>query len=79
MVRQFGSPLHEELRRLLVYHRKKARLTQAELSKRLQWSQQLISKIETGEKRVTVVELVEIAEVLGFDPRTAVTRLMKRS
>jgi transcriptional regulator with XRE-family HTH domain len=78
MVRQFGSPLHEELRQMLVESRKRAGISQAELSQRLRWSQQTVSKIETGEKRVTVVELVEIAGALGFDAPTALRRVMKR-
>ncbi len=75
MVRQFGAPLHEELRRLLVEHRQRAKLSQAELARKLQWSQQTVSKIETGEKRVTVVELIELAEALGFDPMAALRRV----
>jgi DNA-binding XRE family transcriptional regulator len=78
MVRQLGSPRHEELRQLLVERREQAKISQAELGRRLRWSQRTISKIETGEKRVTVVELVEIAEALGFDPLAAVRRVMKR-
>ena len=78
MVRQLGTPLHEALRRLLVERRKQAKVSQVDLSKRLRWSQQTISKIETGEKRVTVVELIELGEALGFDPRAAVARVMRR-
>ncbi len=78
MVRQLGSPLHEELRRLLKERRERAKISQAELAHRLHVSQRTISKIETGEKRVTVVELIELGEALGFDPRAAVARVMKR-
>lgn len=77
MVRQFGTPRHEELRRLLLEKRKRAGISQAALGGRLGWSQRTIGKIETGEKRVTVVELVEIAEALGFDPAAAIRRLAK--
>jgi transcriptional regulator with XRE-family HTH domain len=78
MVRQVGSPLHEELRQLLVERRGRARVSQIELAQRLGWSRQTISKIETGEKRVTVVELIELGAALGFDARAAVARLMKK-
>jgi DNA-binding XRE family transcriptional regulator len=78
MVRQLGSPLHEELRLLLIERRKRAGISQAELGQRLGWSQRTIGKIETGEKRVTVVELIEIGQALGFDPRAAVARLIKK-
>ena len=78
MVRQLGSPQHDALRRLLFDYRKRAKLTQTELARRLRWSQMTISKIETGEKRVTVVELIEIAEALGFDPAAVVRRMGKK-
>lgn len=77
MVRQYGTPQHEELRRLLIGERERAGLTQMELSRRLRWSRQTVSKIETGEKRVTVVELLELAEAIGFDPMAALRRVGK--
>lgn len=79
MVRQYGTPQHEELRRLLIGERERAGFTQEELGRRLRWSRQTITKIETGEKRVTVVELIEIAAVLNFDPAAAVRRVQGRS
>jgi transcriptional regulator with XRE-family HTH domain len=77
MVRQLGTPRHEELRRLLIEKRRKAGLSQAELGQRLGWSQRTIGKIETGEKRVTAVELIEIGEVLDFDSAAALRRVAK--
>jgi len=77
MVRQLGTPRHEELRRLLKEKRKNACISQAELGRRLGWSQRTIGKIETGEKRVTAVELIEIAQALEFDPAAALRRVAK--
>ena len=78
MVRQYGTPRHEELRRLLIGERERAGFSQEELARQLRWSRQTVSKIETGEKRVTVVELIELAEALGFDASAAVRRVGKR-
>jgi transcriptional regulator with XRE-family HTH domain len=77
MVRQIGTDAHEEVRRLLVGARKQAGLSQDELAKLLRWSRQTVSKVETGEKRVTLVEFLELAAVLGFDAAAAVRRLAK--
>ena len=77
MVRQLGTPRHEELRRLLKEKRKNAGISQAELGLRLGWSQRTIGKIETGEKRVTAVEMIEIGEALDFDPAAALRRVAK--
>jgi transcriptional regulator with XRE-family HTH domain len=75
--KQLRSPRHEELRLLLIERRKRAGLTQREVAQRLGWSQTTVSMIEKGSKRVTVVELVELAEVLGFSARAAVWRVEK--
>jgi transcriptional regulator with XRE-family HTH domain len=77
MSKERGSPIHEELRRLLKERRQRAELTQTELASRLRWHQRTVSKIELGSKRVTVVELIELARALGFDPAAAIRRIAK--
>jgi transcriptional regulator with XRE-family HTH domain len=77
MSKELQSTLHEELRELLKERRFRSKLKQSELAERLGWSQQTISKIESGEKRVTVVELVLLSRVLDFDPAAAVRRIAK--
>jgi transcriptional regulator with XRE-family HTH domain len=44
---------------------------------KLGWTQQTVSKIESGQKRVTVVELVELSRALDFDPAALVPRIAK--
>jgi DNA-binding XRE family transcriptional regulator len=75
--KQLGSPRHEELRRLLIERRQKAGLTQQQVADRLGWGQKTVSKIERGSKRVTAVELVELAEALGFSAMAAIRRIAK--
>jgi transcriptional regulator with XRE-family HTH domain len=76
--RQLGSPQHEELRRLLIERRRRAGLTQTQVADRLGRPQRFISRVERGLHRVTVVELIEFSKALGFDPRAAVARVMKK-
>lgn len=73
-----GLPQHEALRQLLRERRFRANVTQRQLAKKLGWDQRTISKIESGSKRVSVVELILLAEALNFDPRAAVARVMRR-
>jgi hypothetical protein len=47
------------------------------LAKRLGWKQSSISEIETGVKRVNVLELVSVAQALGFDPNEALKEISK--
>ncbi len=77
MSKELASTLHEELRELLKERRFRAKLKQSELAAKLGWTQQTVSKIESGQKRVTVVELVELSRALDFDPAAAVRRIAK--
>lgn len=53
---------------LLKDERRVAGLTQAELAKKLRRPQSYVSKYERGERRIDVVEFLEIARAIGFDP-----------
>jgi transcriptional regulator with XRE-family HTH domain len=77
MVRTLDSPRHEALRVFLVERRKRAGLRQVDLAKRLHRSQSYVTYVETGQKLIDVVELMEWAEAVGFDAREAIKRLAK--
>jgi transcriptional regulator with XRE-family HTH domain len=53
---------------LLVKARKEARLTQAEVAGKLRRPQSYVSKYESGERRLDVVEFLDLARAVGFDP-----------
>jgi len=63
--------------RLLVDGRKRAGLTQAELAHALARPQSYVSKFERGERRIDVVELLDITAALGTDPANFVRRLQR--
>lgn len=77
MRKSMRLPLHEELRNLLIERRKRLKLSQEEVAARLGRTQNYVSRIERGDYCITVIELVEIAEALGFDPMAAVRRVVK--
>ncbi len=54
-------------RELLIQHRKDAGVTQLVLAKSLNKPQSYISKYESGERRLDLVEFLDIAEALQFD------------
>src|SRR5438309_1939416 len=54
-------------------------LTQVEAARRLGRPQSFISKCESGERRVDVVELVEFCRVYGIDPALIVNEIAKRT
>ncbi|MEA2902696.1 MAG: hypothetical protein QOI12_83 [Alphaproteobacteria bacterium] len=71
----FNSPRHKALARFLVQKRKAAGLRQIDLASKLKRRQDYVSDIETGQKVMDVVELMEWAEAIGFDARDAIKRL----
>ena len=77
MVRTLDSPRHEGLRAFLIERRKKAGLRQVDLAKRLRRAQSYVTYVETGQKLVDVVELMEWADAIGFDAREAIKQLYK--
>lgn len=56
------------LRQMLIDERNKAELKQSDVSSKLGKPQSYISKIERGERGMDIVEFVEIAQAIGFDP-----------
>ena len=65
------SKLAGELRILvevLVRARERAKLKQAEVAVRLGLPASYLSKIESGTRRLDVIELIRIAEAMGIDP-----------
>jgi transcriptional regulator with XRE-family HTH domain len=75
MARALTDPRHEALRAFLVRKRKKAGLRQIDLAKRLRRKQDYVSYVETGQKVVDVIELLEWADAIGFDAREAIKHL----
>ena len=69
------SPEHTMLRKLLVDARTEAGLTQYQVADTLQWPQSDVSKIETGERRLDVIEFVRLCKVLGNDPCDIIKKL----
>jgi DNA-binding XRE family transcriptional regulator len=77
MSRTSDARRHKALRALLVERRKQAGLRQVDLAKRLGRSQSYVSHIEIGQKHVALIELIEWAEAIGFDPEEAITEIAK--
>jgi transcriptional regulator with XRE-family HTH domain len=63
---------------LLISARKKAGLTQQALANRLNKHQSFISKYESGERRLDVIEFITIAHAIGINPSRFIIRLEKK-
>ena len=69
------SPRYKEFQSLLVRRRKDAGLTQEAVAKRLSKPQSFVAKYERGERRIDVIEFLEIANAIDFDPEAFVREL----
>jgi transcriptional regulator with XRE-family HTH domain len=63
---------------LLKEERKNAGLTQAALAKKLRRPQSYVSKYERGDRRLDVIEFIEVARVIGFDPHDFLRKLASK-
>nr|WP_174763080.1 helix-turn-helix transcriptional regulator [Anabaena sp. UHCC 0187] len=61
---------------MLIEARKEANLTQAELSAKLERPQSYVSKYERGERRLDLIEFLQLAQVLEIDPLTFIENLL---
>jgi len=66
---------YDRFRLLMIEARKSADLTQDELAKKLSRPQSFVSKYERGERRLDVIEFLEVARALGMDPVKIITEL----
>jgi transcriptional regulator with XRE-family HTH domain len=62
------SPRQIELRKLLLRRRANHGVTQSELARRLGKPQSFVAKYEGGERRLSVIEFIDIAEALQIRP-----------
>ncbi len=70
------SRRHRALCAALVAARKTARLSQQDVADRIKTSQTVIARIETGERRIDVIEFIDIVHALGQDPHKLLDEVM---
>ena len=69
---------YELFRELLVAARKDAGMTQADLAARLGVGRDVISKIETGIRRLDVIEYLHVAAAVGYDPLALLQQVVEQ-
>ncbi|MGX9120208.1 helix-turn-helix domain-containing protein [Mesorhizobium sp. WSM2561] len=76
MQKTLRSPRHVRLVQLIVEKRRKAGLSQADLAKALDRYQSVVAAIESGGRRIDVVEFLDLAETIGFDPHEILSEVV---
>ena len=67
MSKTLGTSRHRALIAFLTQKRKDAGLSQSELAKALGEYQSFVARMESGQRRVDVIEYEKLAEILKFD------------
>ncbi|QOV23983.1 helix-turn-helix domain-containing protein [Anabaenopsis elenkinii] len=70
---------YNRFRQLLIKARQSAGLTQSQLSSKLSRPQSYVSKYERGERRLDLIEFLEIAEALQVEPETFIKTLLEEN
>lgn len=78
MQKTIHSERHRRLAELLIEKRKAAGMTQAEVARALGRHQPFIANIENGDRRVDLVELLAIGDIVGFDVHAIVEELKRQ-
>ena len=66
---------HVSLRELLTKRREELNLTQRDLGERLKVHHTLVGKVETGDRRLDVIELIDYCNGLELDPCVVLTSI----
>jgi transcriptional regulator with XRE-family HTH domain len=75
MPKAFHSAGYQNFCRLLIARRRAAGMTQEQVAQRLERPQSYVAKYERGERRIDVIEFLEIAAAIDFDPVTFILDL----
>jgi transcriptional regulator with XRE-family HTH domain len=77
LTKSLHSSEYEAFCKLLIGTRKRARLTQQSVAKKLGRPQSFIAKIEGGERRLDLIEFITVARALNADPIKLFRTLLK--
>ena len=78
MARSLHTAAHRELVSAAIALRRTAGLTQRQLAERLGREQNFVARVETGQRRVDLVEWVTLCRACGADPAAETLRLVTR-
>lgn len=77
MSRTLGTKRHKALIAFVIEKRKEANMNQTDLAEALSVYQSQIARMESGQRRIDVVEILELAEIMKFDATDLLKKLLK--
>jgi transcriptional regulator with XRE-family HTH domain len=77
LTKSLHLPEHRAFCDLLIAARRKAGLTQHAVAKRLKRPQSFVAKVEGGERRLDVIEFIDVARAIETDPLKIIRALVR--
>ena len=77
MGKTLGSARHKLLVDFIVSKREATGLTQTQLAEKLGEYQSFVARLESGQRRIDVIEFVDISSALKFDPVAALRKITR--
>ena len=74
-----GSTRHKFLVELIVKKREALHMSQVELAEKLGQYQSFVARLESGQRRIDVIEFIQLADLLQFDAGKAIAALKRQS
>ncbi len=78
MTQSIYSLRYQHLRKLLIEARKSQKISQTTLANSLGCVQTFVSKYERGERRLDVVEFLDVTRALGVDPHQIISEMQRK-
>ena len=79
MAKTIHTERHRKFRALLTAERKRAGLTQIVVAQRLGKPPSYVAKYELGDRRLDLLEFLDISAAIGFDPHAFIRALLRKS
>lgn len=70
-----GSSRYNRLIELMTVARREAQLTQQQVADRLHKPQSFVAKFERGERRLDLIEFIDLAKAIKIDPRRIIDQI----
>jgi transcriptional regulator with XRE-family HTH domain len=76
-LKSLRTKAHKSLIAVIVATRKEAGMTQRDLAERMGRQQSFIAKVENGERRLDIIEFIDLAKAMKVDPATLFNRFLR--
>ena len=77
MDKTLATERHQRLIALIIEAREQSGMTQTELAEVLGEYQSFVARLESGQRRLDVIEFIQLAEILDFDANELMAEVSK--